>query len=503
MTNFGFVFFAALAGVGVSFYVLKKEKKLLYWLILALALFVPFFFAVSYLVGFYMPFSWFIYYMTPPIALFAAVALVFAWDKASAYYLKNRAVFGKVWVKAVAVLLVVGLCAVVVVRADTVYGRITEAGVYYSTTDLKALDAGVWLKENYPDEINVVCTEVPGFWLQAFSGKNVTAQTDLAVQRMEIAEAVLTLSYELEHSQTMVKAYQAKGDTLDEAYVSLDDIWMRVSSTVGSGNSVFYTVDGVEREVRLNELNKEVIFQSDASPKSMMFVLSNEEVVLTKTVTYANNSYPFNMEWTLTPLKTQVVNATLYLTTNFDLQFHFDKAELPGLLDWVNPWDAPAQIRATADTWTVVSFAGGNLVESRFLGLYDEEHETGYAFRFDELPLWGNIGALGNRQIDAIRLVYDLGDLAAGETVSRSYEVLTLSESTYPGLQPDSLRGLFEEEFTEFHVVARDFSGYIKDHNIGFVVYDKNQLDPQMVHSKILQLVYSNDRYVVFRVVQT
>ncbi len=70
------------------------------------------------------------------------------------------------------------------------YEQINQAGVYYSTTDLKALDAGVWLKENYPEQINVTCTEVPGFWLQVFSGKNVTAQTDLAVQRMEIAEAV-------------------------------------------------------------------------------------------------------------------------------------------------------------------------------------------------------------------------------------------------------------------------------------------------------------------------
>ncbi len=503
MTNFGFVFFVAMAGVGVSFYVLKREKKLLYWLILALALFVPFFFAESYLIGFYMPFSWFIYYMTPPIAILAAATLVFTWDKASAYYLKNRAVFRKVWVKAVAVALVVGLCAVVVVRADTVYGRITEAGVYYSTTDLKALDAGVWLKENYPEKTNVVCTEVPGFWLQAFSGKNVTAQTDPTVQRMEIAEAVLTLSYELEHSQTMVKAYQAKGDTLDEAYVSLDDIWMRVSSTVGSGNSIFYTVNGVEHEVRLNELNKEIIFQADPAPKSMMFVLSNDEIALTKTITFENNSYPFNVEWTLTPLKNQVNNATLYLTTNFDLQFHFDKAEIPGLLDWVNPWDAPVHLRTSDENWTVMSFAGGNVVENRFLGLYDTDDKIGYAFKFNELPLWGNIGALGNRQIDAVRLVYDLGDVSVGAVASRSYTVLTLSQSSYPILQPDSLRGLFEEKIDVFHVTSRDFNDYIKDHNIGFIVYDKNELDPQMVHNKILQLVYSNDRYVVFRIVQT
>jgi hypothetical protein len=81
MTNFGFIFFVALAGVGISFYILRKQKKPLYWLILVLGLFVPLFFAESYLVGFYMPFGWFIYYLTTPLVIFAAVAVVFAADK--------------------------------------------------------------------------------------------------------------------------------------------------------------------------------------------------------------------------------------------------------------------------------------------------------------------------------------------------------------------------------------------------------------------------------------
>ena len=70
--------------MGISFYLLRKQKKPLYWLILVLALFVPFFFAESYLVGFYMPFGWFIYYMTTPLAILAAVTVVFAGDKALA-----------------------------------------------------------------------------------------------------------------------------------------------------------------------------------------------------------------------------------------------------------------------------------------------------------------------------------------------------------------------------------------------------------------------------------
>jgi hypothetical protein len=507
MTNFGFIFFVALAGVAVSFYLLRKQKKPLYWLILVLGMFVPFFFAESYLVGFYMPFGWFIYYLSTPLVIFAAVAVVFVTDKTRAYYVNHRGVFKRNWIKALAILIILALSTMVVLQSNTVYGRIMEAGVYYSTTDLKALDAGIWLKENYPEETNVTCTEIPGFWFQEFSGKNVTAQTDLAVQRNELAEAVLTLSYELEHSQTMYKAYQAKGDTLDEDYVSMDQIWERVSVSSGSGDFLTYTVNEVQHKYALGELSKEIVFQDQTDPKSLTFVFTNDDVALNETVVVENTCYPFTVSWTLTPLRTEITNASLYLTTNFDLQYNFDKADIPGLLNWTNPWNAPGPIRTTngnlgeADSWAVASFAGVNLKDS-YIGLYDDTNDIGYAFKFNDLPDWGNIGALGNRQIDAVRFQYNLGDLAANQTATRSYETLALSKSSYSDLQPSSLQGLFNYTTQPFNVPSRDFSDYIKKDNIGFIVYDKNQLDTQIVNSKILQQVYSNDRYVIFKVLQ-
>jgi len=58
-----------------------------------LAFFVPLFFAESYIFGFYMPFQWFIYYLTPPMAIFAAVSLGFAADKLAFFYVKHKAGF--------------------------------------------------------------------------------------------------------------------------------------------------------------------------------------------------------------------------------------------------------------------------------------------------------------------------------------------------------------------------------------------------------------------------
>lgn len=500
MTDYGFILFVGLAGVGVSFYVLWKQHKPLYWLILVLALFVPFFFAESYLVGFYMPFAWFIYYVTLPLAILAAVTVVFAADKSYAYYLHHRSVFKKLWVKAVAVVLIVAIGAVVVYRSDVVYGKITEAGVYYATTDLKAMDAGLWLRENYPDNTSVVVTKVPGFWFQEFSGKNVTAQTDETVQYMDEAEAVLTLSYELQQPQTMLKAYQAKGDTLDEYYVNMSGVWERAAFSSSSGDKFSYNLNGAYHEVGIDQFNKEVVFQNQADPKSITLVFSNDDVVLTKTISAQNSSYPFDVSWTVTPLGGQITNASLYLTTHFDLQFKFDVADIPGLMDWVNPYDAPDPITTTTSDWAAASFAGANL-KGGFLGVYDDTNNVGYAMHFTDLPAWGNIGSLPNRQIDAMRFVYNFDSIPAGQTVERSYQTLTLSQSSYPALSRSTLQGILTQKVAPFDVKPSDFRNYIDRDSIGFIVYDRNELDTQIINSKILQLVYSNDRYVIFKIV--
>ena len=97
-------------------------------------------------------------------------------------------------------------------------------------------------------------------------------------------------------------------------------------------------------------------------------------VALTKTVVVENTSYPLKVSWMLTPIKSEIVNASLYLSTFFDLKFHFDKAQIPGLLDWVNPWDAPDAIKTVHQTpngpdWAVASFADLNLKDN-YIGVY-------------------------------------------------------------------------------------------------------------------------------------
>jgi hypothetical protein len=300
-----------------------------------------------------------------------------------------------------------------------------------------------------------------------------------------------------------LKAYQAKGDTLDETYVSMNQVWDRVTYSSGSGDAVFYqAANGTTVKVTLSQLNKEIVFNSTGSSPQLTFIYTNDDMMVTKTVTMHSSSYPLDVSWTLTPLKAPLVNASLYLSTFYDLRWHFNKANIPGLMDWVNPWDVDPNDRETnGDLWTVAGFSSATLRDG-YLGLYDDSKDVGFAFRFNTLPQWGNVGALGNRQIDSVRFQYDFNTLGANQTVSCSYQMLTLSKSSYPTLQPESLQGLFDIKPAEYTIVTRDFKDDIEENNIGFLVYDRNQLDTQILHSKLLQLIYSNDRYVIFKIIE-
>ena len=498
--NFGFIFFFALGGLVVSYYLLRKQKKPIFILTLFLSLFVPLFFAESWIFGLYLPFQWFMYYLTPTLAILAAVFVIFSSEKFMVYYGKNKTAFKKSWVRFATLTVIVLLAVMVVYRSDVVYDRILEASVYYATTDVKAYDAGIWLKDNYPQNATVIATEIPGFWFQEFSAKNVIAQTDPTVQRNEIAESVLSLSYEVEHSQTMVRAYEAKGDIYEETFIPIDQVWERIALCSGTGDFINYTINGIENSFPLSQLNKKIVFDEQNTPKEISIIYSDNYIVLTKTLRVENNSYPLNVSWQLTPLRIEIYNVKLYLSTFFDLKYHFDEAQIPQLLDWINPWDAPASIKsAHGNEWAVINFSSSELKDN-YIGLYDGDANIAFAFKFTDLPDWGNIGVLGNRQIDAVRFQYEFSSLDVNQTTSRSYDILTVSQNSYPTLEPNNLKDLFDMKTPEFIVATRDFTDYIRSNNIGFIVYDRNQLDTQMIHSKLLQLIYANNRYVIFKV---
>ncbi|MGA2386527.1 MAG: hypothetical protein ABSG33_08340 [Candidatus Bathyarchaeia archaeon] len=533
MYNFGFIFFLGVAGIAISYFLLRKEQKLISYVILMLSFFVPLFFAESYLFGFFMPFQWFMYYLTPPLAIFAAVSVVFFEEKFLSYYAKNRqktiaygvplqsGAFGvhgykflggfqaalrrrlidpvrKNWLKILTVSLVVLMVVVLVFRSDVVYGKILQASVFYSTTDIKAYDAGVWLKQNYPNNATVVDTEVPGFWFSAFSGKNVIAETAATVNTNDIAGSVLSLSYQIQTPQNLLKVYDAYGDISEENYVSINQVWYRVSYSSTAGDFVSFTQNGTYYDFPLSDLARDTNFNDNSSSTQLETVFSNNYVALTETLLVQNDSYATNVSWGLSPLTSGISNVTLYITNYFDGQFDFDKAQIPQFTNWANPWDMPSKT-TDGTLWAAVSFSGSALTD-KYIGVYDDKNQIGYALNFTDLPDWGNIGALANRQIDAVRFEYQFSEINANQTVTRQYQVLCLSKNNFPTLQPNILESLLSYNPGQFTVSTRDFKDYIAENNIGFIVYDKNQLDPNISRCKFLQQIYSNDRYVIFKV---
>jgi hypothetical protein len=501
MMNFGFVFVISFVGIFIAFFNLRAKKDPLFFLILFMSFMVPFVLAESYLFGLYLPFQWFIYYLMPPMAILAAVSISFAVDKVSVFYLKYRKSWKKLRLRAVTVSLVVLACLLLVFRFGTVYGRIMEGSVYYSTSDIKAYDAGVWLSSNFPDNTTVVVTEVPGFWFRLFSGKTVIAETDPVVERNLISAAVLDLAYELEHPLTLIRAYDmTKGDISDENYVSINDVWYKVSYTAGDGNSISYNADGVDKtELKLSSFNRETVFEDESSPKKLIIRYFNDEVSITQTIIVQNDMYPINVTWTVSPVNTEVSNVALYVTNFFDLHFSFTEAYVPGALDWQNPWKNPSDSKG--EEWAVVNFSQSSLTDD-YLGFYDATEEVAFALKFEELPDWGNVGALGSMQIDAVRFQYNHDKIDINQTASFTYQVLTFWKTDFPQMQNlSNLKSLFDfKPATTFEVKSRDYHDYIKENNIGFIVYDKNQLDTKLIRARILELVYSNDRYVIFKV---
>jgi len=498
VANFSFIFFFALAGIFISYYLLKREKKLIFYAILMLVFFVPLFFAESYIFGLYMPFSWFIYYLTPPMAIFAAVSIVFIEEKFADYYAKNKKSFRKNWLTIATVCLVALMCLTLVYRSNAVYGKNIQYSAFYSTTDIKALDAGVWLGQNYPGDSTVVDTQIPGFWFSIFSGKTVIQQSSAGEGGNEIAQSVLSLSYSIQDPQTLVTAYEANGDINEENYISINQIWYQVSDSSTAGDFISFTQNGTNYNFPLSDLSMQISFDEQSYPAKVEFLYSNDYVELTETMLVQNDSYPINVSWAVTPLQSDISNVTLYLTTYFDLQFDFTEAQIPQLMNWVNPWNMSSKT-TDGNEWAVVSFTNSDL-KNNYIGLYDTKDQIAFAFNFTDLPNWGNIGALGNEQIDAMRFQYQFNEINVNQTVTRQYQVLTLSKNSFPSLQPNGLESLVNFNPGQFTVTTSDFKDYIAENNIEFIVYDKNQLNSNIISCPFLELIYSNDRYDIFKI---
>jgi hypothetical protein len=250
----------------------------------------------------------------------------------------------------------------------------------------------------------------------------------------------------------------------------------------------------------LSGLSREIVFEEQSYPKKLVIKYFNDEIALTESILVQNYSYPINVVWTLSPLRSEIDDVALYISNFFDLYFSFEKAYVPGSLNWANPWSSPSYVQGNNE-WAVVDFSRENLTEN-YIGVYDEKNEVAFALKFVDLPDWGNVGVLSSRQINAVRFQYQFDKVNVNQTTSSTYQILTFSKSSFPEMQqPSELKNLFElKTASAFDVKSRNYVDYIKELKIEFLVYDKNRFDSKLLRSQLLQLVYSNDGYVICRI---
>ncbi len=233
----------------------------------------------------------------------------------------------------------------------------------------------------------------------------------------------------------------------------------------------------------------------------LMIKYSNGEVIVTQTTLMNNDSYHLNVTWTLFPLTSEITDVSLYVTTYLrPSNSLFLKRTF--LAYWIGIIHGSRPSNSKRKTNGQLSISRRSTITDNFFGFYAEDQEVAYALKFEQLPDWGNVGVLASMQIDAIRFQYNFDKISLDQTVSFAYNVLTLTKNSDIGFQQLSdLNGLFDAKpSTTLQLNSRDYRTFIEANNIKFIIYDKNQLDSKIVNCKLLELVYSNDRYAIFKI---
>jgi hypothetical protein len=501
MVYFGFALFFAFAGLVLVFFTLRKRKETNFYILLVLMFFVPLILSQSYLFGLLLPYQRFVYFLLPPLAILAAVPFSFLVDLAFASYSKHKAGWKRVAWKAVSIVIVVSLAAVLVLRLQTVSERIGEGNTFYASSDLNAYQAGSWIHQNFDPASGGVATQKPGNWFLVYSGTNVIAETDATVDWSFIAHCALDLSYEIMNPLTNVKVYEARSNASEANWVSMNMAW-RSATYFSLENAHFYYRDGNNslQDFPLASLNRSISMDELHSPKRISVTYTSDDFVLTKNLYVQNDTYPVDVTWQVSAINNDLNYASLYLNEYFDSSLTFSKANVADALNWSDPWSNPT--KSDPGQWAFTQFTRENLTINNRVDVYDEQSQTAFALQFTDLPASGNIGQLGDGRIDAVRWKYDFFVVKANYTVTIGYQMLTFSMTSYPQLQnPRDMDTLFDLKLSEpFDVLSRNFATVISSNNIAFMVYDVNRFDPRILSSGWVQLAYSNDKYVILTI---
>jgi hypothetical protein len=500
--NLAATLFLALAGIPLTFILVKKKKALKASILIIFWLAVPFLLSQLFLFGIYLPYHRFIYFFAMPIAILSGVTvysiaklLVYIESKLIPKITKNSNILNAAKIFTIALL----TFSLLFTQASVFLQRIETYPQFYERASIANYNSGIWVKQHSVPDGTVIVPRSPGSWFYIFSDHHTIEETDPLYSRSAVAEAVLYSFYEMENSRTLTQEYDLESSTSGQSiYASVYNIWTETMNIPNNQVNVIYRHSfGGWVTVSLSETVENIYWtQNSTDEAQLVSEYVHELFTVEKAVTFSSNSSVINVEWKIKAHQ-NLANVKLAFSNYMEPSLDYKEALVPGVLDWQNPWDNATYVNAYEE-WSVVE-GSFDMLDENLVAVLDAQNGILTAFEFDDLPDWFTLGALDNLFIDALRLRYELGDLAEGESREISFSILVYAFEfeEIERWTESVLKQQFDSK-TNLPVHERDFRTYIEEYNIKFVVVDTQQVLSNIVAAPALDRVYDNSRSIVY-----
>jgi hypothetical protein len=499
--NFGASLFLALAGIPLTFILLKKKKSLKASILIISWITIPLLLSQSYLFGLYLPYIRFVYFFATPIAILAGIftysltkipALI---ESKIASNIKRKQTIRK----AIKVLSLAIIAALFILQVSFFLQRTEAYTQFYERASIASYNSALWLKQHSVPDGTIITSRSPGTWFHIFSDHHIMEETNPFYSRNAVAESVLYSFYEMDNTLTLTREYTpASSSAGQEIYVSVYDIWSRGISIPNEYARLIY-VDplGEWVTIPLSETDENIYWtMRTADEAQLVSEYTHELFTVKKVVTFSSNSSVVDVNWVIEAHK-NLASVKLAFAKYMDLSFKFKEALVPGVLEWQNPWDNATYVNEKGH-WSVIE-GSFDMVEGNVIAIFDSQNGILAIFEFHDIPDWIILGALDNRCIDVLRLRYEFGNLDAGEKQEISCSML-LCASEFEDIEQwpaSDLQQQFDST-TKLEIQERDFVTYIEEYDINFVVVDTEQIPSNSEASLDLDRVYDNGRTTVY-----
>jgi hypothetical protein len=497
--NFGASLFLALAGIPVIS-ILFKKKALRALLLLVLWIAIPLILSQSYLFGLYLPYIRFIYFFATPIAILAGTFTytIFRYSLTKLSALIKSKITANTAMRARAqrgILIAVkifslALIATLILPQSVFF--VERNGTYpqfYERASIVSYNSGLWIKQHSISEGTIVTSRSPGTWFHVFSEYDVIQEIDPQYSRSSVAEALLYSFYEMYNTRSLNREYTSASSSAGQAiYASVYNIWRKGISIPNKDVGIAY-VDTLGKPVPfyLSETDENIYWtHRNANEAQLVSEYTHKLFTVEKVVTFKSTSSVINIDWKIRANQ-NFPKAKMNITNYFNPEF----------LEWQNPWDKPDEINPE-DEWALIK-GDSSMLDENIMAIFDAKNRMLAVFDFHNTPDWFSLGALKDYKIDALRLRYELGDLAESESREISFSVLfyALESEEMEQWTMSEIKQLLELK-TERKIQESDFYSFIEEYNIKFVVVDTQQVLSNIEASPDLDRIYDSDRTIVY-----